>query len=546
MPALDYLAFDLEISPGDGQFYPVAVLSSPAGEARTEMELPLSFEDLREWLFELDIVLFGDMEGIVAPRLDWSFGSLLFDALFAGDIRTRYDISRQMAREKGAGLRIKLRINDPELAILPWELLYDARTDEFLALSRHTPVVRYLEVGRPAQALQVRPPLRVLSMVSSPRDLEPLDVETERARMEQALAPLVEQGRVELVWLEEPTWRALQEAMQAGPWHIFHFIGHATDDEEEFFAEGNESEELVGALILTDDDGNATPLGASDLARLLGDHRSLRLVILNACEGARGDEGSLFSSLAAALVEKGLPAVLAMQYEISDEAAIEFSRSFYGALANGYPIDAATGEARKAISLALPDSLEWVTPVLFMRAADGKIWEIEEVGEIEEIGMGGGDKQPWWDRLGGAQADIETGETGGDVIIATIGAGSRNVAVGKNITQQIYEVLGAPTPDDKTIIQQQFEQLREQLAALHKLQEAQLQIQLLEGELTKTGEDETPSASTITTIGDWLLDNIPDIAEALASLFATPAVGRVVGKAGEAAVAWVKKRFGRE
>jgi hypothetical protein len=141
---LDYLAFDLEIGPGDGQFYPVAVLSSPAGEVRAEMKLPLTLEELDSWLIELNVFLFGDLEGVVAPRLDWSFGSLLFNALFAGDIRTRYDVSRQMAREKNAGLRIKLRINDPELAILPWELLYDARTDESLALSRHTPVVRYL------------------------------------------------------------------------------------------------------------------------------------------------------------------------------------------------------------------------------------------------------------------------------------------------------------------------------------------------------------------------------------------------------------------
>lgn len=73
---------------------------------------------------------------------------------------------------------------------------------------------------------------------------------------------------------------------------------------------------------------------------------------------------------------------------------------------------------------------------------------------------------------------------------------------------------------------------------------AEFQTQLLQSELTKTEADETPSASTIVRVGDWLLDNVPQIAEALASVFATPAVGKVVGKAGEAAVSWVKKRFG--
>jgi hypothetical protein len=74
---------------------------------------------------------------------------------------------------------------------------------------------------------------------------------------------------------------------------------------------------------------------------------------------------------------------------------------------------------------------------------------------------------------------------------------------------------------------------------------AEFQLKLLQGELAKTGEGETPSASTITQVGDWLLDNVPQIAEILTGLFATPAVGRVVGKAGKVAVEWVKKRFGR-
>jgi hypothetical protein len=35
------------------------------------------------------------------------------------------------------------------------------------------------------------------------------------------------------------------------------------------------------------------------------------------------------------------------------------------------------------------------------------------------------------------------------------------------------------------------------------------------------------------------------MADLLADLFATPAVGRVVGKAGEIAVRWVKRRLGK-
>ena len=112
--------------------------------------------------------------------------------------------------------------------------------------------------------------------------------------------------------------------------------------------------------------------------------------------------------------------------------------------------------------------------------------------------------------------------------------------------------MGEPQPDDKSVIQSQLGQVRSALDALKDtadamtLQMADFQLKLLGGELTKTGEEETPSASTITQVGDWLLDSLPQIAEVLTGLFATPAVGRVVGKAGEVAVNWVKKRLGKK
>jgi hypothetical protein len=65
-----------------------------------------------------------------------------------------------------------------------------------------------------------------------------------------------------------------------------------------------------------------------------------------------------------------------MQYEISDLAAIEFSRSFYEAIADGMPIDAAVAEARKAVSVSSRNSVEWATPVLHMSAPDGVLFKI--------------------------------------------------------------------------------------------------------------------------------------------------------------------------
>jgi hypothetical protein len=170
--------------------------------------------------------------------------------------------------------------------------------------------------------------------------------------------------------------------------------------------------------------------------------------------------------------------------------------------------------------------------------------ELIELGpEDEEIQISEKEEQDWWNDI---PASI-----GGDVIIGHVGAGATGVAIGKNITQTVYDVLGEPTHDDKQVIEQKLseatatvQELREQFDAA-TVTMAEFQLKLLQGELTKTEEGETPSASTITQVGDWLLDNVPQIAEILTSLFATPAVGRVVGKAGEVAVEWVKKRFGR-
>ena len=106
----------------------------------------------------------------------------------------------------------------------------------------------------------------------------------------------------------------------------------------------------------------------------LADHKSLRMVVLNCPGGPRGSGRDLFSSTAATLVRYGVPAVLAMQFEISDQMAIELYRTFYGALSEGLPVDAAVSEARKSGSLVQTRSAEWMSPVLFMRSPDGVLF----------------------------------------------------------------------------------------------------------------------------------------------------------------------------
>jgi CHAT domain len=367
---VEYLDFDVSIGALTAA-YPVSVLSSPAGEPRGALTLPFTGLELQTRLQAIEIAVLkssGGRRRVLAPedRAVQEFGRAMFDALISGDVRSSYDVSRSLAQREGKGLRVRLRIEPPELAVLPWEFLYDPRQGEFLCLSVFTPVVRYLDLPGSVAPVEVSPPLRVLAMAATPEDQAPLNVERERRRITAALEPLQRDGKVEVTWLESQTWRGLQRAMRQGPWHIFHFVGHGRFDPERD----------EGYIELADEAGRSQPLTATQLGRLLADHPTLRLVQLNACEGARGSSQDIFSGTASILVRRGLPAVLAMQYEISDVAAVEFSRSFYEALADGLPVDAACAEARKAISLSRPMTLEWGTPVLCMRTPDGALFSV--------------------------------------------------------------------------------------------------------------------------------------------------------------------------
>ncbi len=368
-PAATDLELELRVGEPAGRTVEVEVLRSPAGEATETTTLPFDTLELDNRLKDVQLALLGRSATTrrIVPEYERAvqeFGDLLFDTVFTGEVRSLLDRSRAEAMNQGVGLRVKLRFESADMASLPWEFLHDTRRDEYLALSRTTPIVRHVELAEPQRPLIVTRPLRVLAMVASPSDLPALDVAQERARIDSAVAGL--EGYIELHWLEGQTWRDLQSALQREKWHVFHFIGHG----------GFDAMRGEGIVALCDDAGEAHNLGASDLGLLLGDHDSLRLTVLNSCDGARADKLDIFSSTAAVLVRKGTPAVIAMQYEITDRAAIELSRSFYTAIARGLPVDTALTEARKAVALALPGTVEWGTPVLHLRARDGRIFEV--------------------------------------------------------------------------------------------------------------------------------------------------------------------------
>ncbi len=299
-------------------------------------------------------------------------GDLLFNSLFTGPVRSLFDQSLGLMYGRQCGLRIKLHI-DPEdpslaqLASLPWEFLYRKENREFLNLSLYTPIVRYLDVQRPYSPLPLEPPLRILVVISDPDDYPQLDLHIERARIEASWA---RQEAVQVDFLEEATIPALQDRLRK-PYHVLHFMGHGDFDERSG----------EGVMVMKDEDGCGALVSGDKLGILLRDVPTMRLVFLNACETATlspEEELDPFAGVATATVMSGISAVVAMQFPISDYAAVTFARQVYSLLAQGYPVDYAVTEARKAVSLAVPNTMEWGTPVLFMRAPNGIIFQAAE------------------------------------------------------------------------------------------------------------------------------------------------------------------------
>jgi hypothetical protein len=64
-----------------------------------------------------------------------------------------------------------------------------------------------------------------------------------------------------------------------------------------------------------------------------------------------------------------------MQFPITDDAAIHFSEALYSALGAGDGVDAAVASARHEMLLQ-QDDVEWATPVLYLRARDGRLFDL--------------------------------------------------------------------------------------------------------------------------------------------------------------------------
>ena len=343
--------------------------TSPLGREMRRVPPPFAADELRDLLAGVEKALIRSVSPVItrraAPpeRVTREFGERLSETLLGGELRILYDRSRERAREQRVNLRILIDPDGPNVSRIPWEFTVDPNArDDYLAL--RVPIARSPHLLQALAPLEVEPPLRVLGVMSRPSDLPALEVERERQQVSAALQQL-SSDLVRVEWLPGDRWQQLASAVRGAPWHILHFVGHGGFDED------TES----GYLELSGEDGTAINVPATDLSRLVAENRELRLVVLNACESAATGSHGTMASTAAKLIRDGVPAVVAMQYEITDPAALAFACSFYEAIAHGVPVDRAVTLARESVKMTFR-SLEWATPVLFLASDETRVFAV--------------------------------------------------------------------------------------------------------------------------------------------------------------------------
>lgn len=350
-----YSNFDLWIAVRPEGGYALRAVAETSGEAQGVA------------LFDPDT---GDLaaiqEHLAAGNVDKEFltdcGKLLYASLFVGDIAALFEQCCAEALKKEEGVRLRLRVSPPEIATIPWEFLYSPRTEGFLATSVWTPVVRYLEVTTLLRGLETALPVRMLIVIPN---VIGLDTEAEKAYVVSALTALDRYVQYDV--LEGNVTRTrLRHALIESPCHLLHFIGHGKFQDER------------GLLRLNTGDGQEDWLDHGEFAELLR-NAPLKLVVLNACQGAAVSAAQPLVGMAPALVQQGIPAVVAMRYEIPDDVALHFAQAFYHSLFKGWAsgwVEVAISHARHALASQFANERALGTPILFMQVPEGVLFDL--------------------------------------------------------------------------------------------------------------------------------------------------------------------------
>jgi hypothetical protein len=353
-----YREFELQIralQPGAND-YDVLVNSS-AGPADGSFRLNRNEAPLPELLPKV----MGTAEDLAARE---QFGALLFQRAIGASqaIFSRWTQTRAGAEEAGDRVRVRLRLEAPEIAALPWELL---RSQDFLAPSADVLLERYLP-GTEPPPLVITGKGRVLVILERPEKLPILQEVIDGLLKVLSEAAVFEKPKI---LLNEPVTKINEELWNE--YHVVHYMGHGESDR----------------IIFVDSAANDgyVKKDAAEFAGLFNGQRHVRLVLLNVCASGQTPGSGLFTGFGPMLAGKRIPAVVAMQYEkVKQATAMRFNEAFYRMLAKSQPVDVAVNAARQALLAQALGKRDWSTPVLYMATRSGRILEFADDAEAAQ------------------------------------------------------------------------------------------------------------------------------------------------------------------
>ncbi len=316
-----------------------------------------------------------DLEQLQQQRLDpLAYGRLLSEQLFT-DVGLLQHVAEaySMAHAHNAPLRVRLFIGPSatELHHLRWETVRHPKdmqrplvTDQNILFSRYLSS----EDGKPVH-VPGRPDLRSLVVIANPTNLQkyapggetlaPLDVPRELAQAEQGLQDI---PPTSLSTPGSATLNTITRHLNDG-YHILYLVAHGA-----LLKDGPK-------LWLERTDGQADVVDSNALVTRIAElqQRPL-LVVLASCASAGGDAGNALLALGPQLARAGIPAVLAMQGNISMETIATFMPAFFQELQQDGQIDRAVAVARGHVR----ERHDWWMPSLFMRVHNGRLWESDK------------------------------------------------------------------------------------------------------------------------------------------------------------------------
>ncbi|MGL4650492.1 MAG: CHAT domain-containing protein, partial [Caldilineaceae bacterium] len=360
-----HLDFDLFIEKNEDGLYS-RVMDSPVGTATAIFHMPMSEHEIEAFARTASSPFRPDsFQFETARKTARDLGSRLFDAVFTAEVGAMLHRCMDIAYQQSTRLRIRLMLSKaPELMRLPWETMFNPNRGEYMALSAHAPLSRYVERMHAVRPFPVKPPMRLLVVVAGPPGYSPVETEREWISLIDTLDVLGARGDLIVERLPRPSLFELQKRLRKQDYQLLHFAGHAL-----YSTQAEES-----CLVVEDEQGRARQVSGAHLGAILRDHYSLRLVTLNSCAPWQPLPREPFTHIAYSLVHAGLPAAIALPYELTDRAALAFHYELYSRLVTGEAVDLAVAEARRSM-LADAVGVEWCAPVLVNRVRDGLLFE---------------------------------------------------------------------------------------------------------------------------------------------------------------------------